>query len=111
MPSAKPIAAAAACETVSSMNFFTANHLLARCSTSLSSKSNPPLKSAAVQRPTRLAPLGGWPPVFLNRAIASSLCLWLQGEGQHEFHEHLALRRVMPPRVPAALSEKGTAVR
>src|SRR3989449_4058308 len=39
---------------------------------SLSSKSNPPLKSAAVQRPRSLTPLGGWPPVFLNRAIASS---------------------------------------
>src|SRR5438876_1360297 len=39
---------------------------------SLSSKSSPPLKSAAVQRPRSLTPLGGWPPVFLNRAIASS---------------------------------------
>src|SRR5256885_1027584 len=102
MPSAKPIAAAAACETVSSTNFFT--------------------------------------------AIVPPLCLWLQGEGQHEFHEHLlkgwaasqlwhpkiladlscqmvvyfvvawnstalVLRRVMPPRMLATFSEKGTAVR
>jgi hypothetical protein len=31
-----------------------------------------PLKSHRVQRSSSLTPLGGWPPVFLNRAIASS---------------------------------------
>jgi hypothetical protein len=39
---------------------------------SLSSRSKPPLKSTHIQRPKSLAPLGGIPPVFWNRAIASS---------------------------------------
>jgi hypothetical protein len=39
---------------------------------SLSSRSKPPLESTRVQRPKNLIPLGGIPPVFWNRAIASS---------------------------------------
>src|SRR3989442_12975585 len=47
-------------------------NLVKAVASSLSNRSKPPLKSAAVQRPRSLAPLGGWPPVFLKRAIASS---------------------------------------
>jgi hypothetical protein len=39
---------------------------------SLSSRSKPLLKSTRVRRPKNLTPLGGIPPVFWNRAIASS---------------------------------------
>jgi hypothetical protein len=39
---------------------------------SLSSRSKPPLKSTRVQRLKNLIPLGGIPPVFWNRAMASS---------------------------------------
>src|SRR5262245_18183443 len=42
---------------------------------SLSSRSNPPLKSAAVHRPSSLAPFGDRPPAALNRPIASSRAL------------------------------------
>src|SRR5262245_40919167 len=42
---------------------------------SLSSRSKPPLKSAAVHRPSSLAPFGDRPPVALNRPIASSRTL------------------------------------
>src|SRR5689334_19873635 len=38
---------------------------------SLSNKSYPLLRSVLVHRPNSLAPLGGCPPVFRNRAIAS----------------------------------------
>src|SRR5207253_2801076 len=48
-----------------------ANSVNARGS-SLSSRSYPWLKSSRVQRPRSLAPLGGCPPVFRNRAMASS---------------------------------------
>src|SRR6266446_3418030 len=62
--------------TGTSLNSIRSLHMRANSvkavASSLSIKSNPPLKSAAVQRPRSLAPLGGWPPVFLNRAIASS---------------------------------------
>src|SRR5438105_5112842 len=47
-----------------------ANSVNARGS-SLSSKSYPWLKSSRVQRPRSLAPLGGCPPVFRKRAMAS----------------------------------------
>src|SRR5262245_52765182 len=42
---------------------------------SLSSRSKPPLKSAAVHQPSSLAPFGDRPPVALNRPIASSRVL------------------------------------
>src|SRR5262249_16808086 len=42
---------------------------------SLSSRSKPPLKSAAVHRPSNLAPFGDRPLVALNRPIASSRAL------------------------------------
>src|SRR5262245_47352230 len=54
---------------------------------SLSSRSKPPLKSAAVHRPSSLAPFGDRAPVALNRPIASSrLGFRLQREGEHELH-------------------------
>jgi hypothetical protein len=46
-----------------------------RPTSSLSSRSKPPLKSAAVHRPSNLAPFGDRPPVALNRPIASSRAL------------------------------------
>src|SRR5262249_2766504 len=50
------------------------NSVSARTS-SLSRRSKPPLKSAAVHRPSSLAPFGDRPPVALNRPIASSRVL------------------------------------
>src|SRR5262249_53842512 len=42
---------------------------------SLPSRSKPPLKSAAVHRPSSLAPFGDRPPAALNRPIVSSRAL------------------------------------
>src|SRR5262249_39202325 len=50
------------------------NSVSARTS-SLSRRSKPPLKSAAVHRPSSLAPFGDRPPVALNRPIPSSRVL------------------------------------
>src|SRR5262249_52640704 len=82
----------------------TSENSVSALTSSLSSRSNPPLKSAAVHRPSSLAPFGDRPPAALNRPIASSRVL-VSGFKEKVSMNFIALSHffawVQPARTPA----------
>src|SRR5439155_589711 len=69
---------------------------------SLSSKSNPPAEIGGRPATQELDSFGWLASGLLESRdrLVPPLCLWFQGEGQHEFHEHLLSITFLPSRAP-----------